>query len=219
MSFSVADAITRMTRAVPQFSTLSLQVAYLNDVHRDLVGQLPLDARTEDINMVANQQDYTYNEDDLVIWAGEMLYSSTDRRVLLMTDIQQLDALEPGWRNAAPSQPGRMALWRDSSGPIVTMIPAPIDTTSAGYPVLRLHVSRYEALTSDGNLPKGIASPDVYVWGAVARFCAEKEPKRYALYKGLYDEAYKREERLAWSRVPLAPKRTVSAQFPAWGVR
>lgn len=193
MAITVASVLARIQRRFPDCSD-AVATAYVNEVHQDLLRQLPIVTATEDISLVAGTQEYAYAEATIKIVSAEYFGSATDRHHMFPTDLDHLNNNEPGWRSRGRGRPTRYYLWRDSSGNgVIGFDPTPVSTTSGGYPLVRLYQTRVETLTGASNLPEGILSAELYVYGAQRRFAldnraySEEVPALMQLEKQAYD--------------------------------
>jgi hypothetical protein len=177
---------------------------YINEVHADLLRQLPLVTATEDLSVTSGTQEYAINEATVRIVAAEWVTSATERRSLVVTDYDYLNSEEPNWRRRSAGTPSRVYLWRSATDYVVGIDPKPNTTTSGGYPVLRLHATRVGTLTATGSLPKGIINKDVYAYGAMLRFAMDN--RTYAdevpTLKALFEEAVTAERKAYSDRWP-----------------
>lgn len=186
MAATVSQAIQRLRRHMEEADPTTI-LDYLNEVHSDLCQLLPIVVDTVDLTLVADQREYTLAETVVRVWSAEYFTSAQDRRALLATDKTELDLREPNWRRWASSIPRRFYVDRNTTDLVVGLHPGPLTATSGGYPKVTLHVTTEGTLTTGSSLPKAIASMDVYVFGAMARF--ETDPKKAALYEARYQRA------------------------------
>lgn len=174
---TINQVIQRLRRQLPDADDTTI-LDYINEVHDDLLSLVPLNRTEEDISLVANQTEYTLNPSTVRVWEAEYLRSATDRRPLKGEDITRLALAQPTWRNMPAGVPRRFFIDRDEDEQIVGILPKPNVTTSGGYPIVKLHVTRTETLTRTSNVPVGI-SGDVYVFGAMARFFTDPNLAEY----------------------------------------
>lgn len=198
MAIAVSAVQARVRRRFRDCSdTLALE--YINEVHQDLLRQLPLVTATEDLSVTSGTQEYAINEATGRIVAAEWVTSATTREILTVTDFDYLNQEEPSWRSRGSGTPTRLYLWRSATDNVVGLDPKPNVTTSGGYPVVRLHVARFQTLTGGDSLPKSILSMDAYVYGAQMRFAMDNREYagEVATLKSAYEEAIVL-ERKAW---------------------
>lgn len=203
MAITVSTVQEKIQRRFPDCSdTVALE--YINEVHQDLLRQLPLVTATEDISVTASTQEYAINESTIRICAAEWVTSATERSPLTVTDYDYLNSEERSWRSRSAGTPSRVYLWRSATDNVIGMDPKPDQTTSGGYPVVRLHVTRVATLTGGDSLPKSILTKDAYVYGAMLRFAMDN--RTYAdeipMLKAMYDEAIAAERKAFEFRSP-----------------
>ncbi len=214
---AMSTVITRANRIFKDLQSATI-VDYANEVHDDLCREVPQILTTEDITLVADQQEYALAELSMQVYHAEYWTSATYRVPLNAFDLTAWDLESPNWRAVAHSQPTYYSIWRNTTDNILVLHPKPATATDGGtgYPKVRLYVSRGEALTSGSNLPKGLSSADLYVFGIAMRYAADRVPTKYAFYKKLYDEALSKEIRAKQINIKAPPKK-VNNHMPRIG--
>lgn len=204
MAITVAAVKAKIIRRFPDAAAGDVYLEYVNDEHQFLLSQLPLITATEDLSLTSGTQEYAINENCIRVCAAEYLTSATDRRSLVATDIDYLNSEEPNWRRRNAGTPTRFYMYRDADENVIGLDPKPGTTTASGYPIVRLHQTRVETLTSLSSLPKSILTKDVYVYGAQLRFAMDN--RQYAdeipTLKALYEEALAKERKVFEQRHP-----------------
>lgn len=191
----VSSAITACRRMVSMGADTALVLLQL--AVDELALELPINIVEEDVSVVADTRVYAINAATMRVWACEWVTSSSpnDRRKLLATNVQELDAMEQSWRRRAASTPRRRYTTLLGDQKAVGLDPMPNETTSGGYPVLRVHGSRTMTLAADGNLPRNLQSATVLVAKACLRYAIEDNlDKRIGTLQGMYAEALQREK-------------------------
>jgi len=212
---AMSTVITRAQRIFKDLQSATI-VDYANEVHDDLCRKVPQILATEDITLVAAQQEYTLLEASLQIYHAEYWTSATYRVPLNAFDVTAWDIQSPNWRAVPQGQPTFYAAWRNSTDNVLVLHPKPATATTGGYPMVRLYVSRGETLTSSGNLPKGISSADVYVFGIAMRYAADRVPSKFAFYEKRYEKALSAEIRAKQINIK-APPQKVNQHVPRIG--
>lgn len=200
--YTVAQVENKVQRRFPDF-TDALADEYMNQVHQDVLFQLPLITATEDISVTSGTQEYAYSESAIRLVAAEWVTSATDRKPLEAVEMDYLNQEERGWRKLGSGTPSRYYHWRSATAYVVGLLPKPNQTT-ATYPVLRLHQTRIETITSGDSLPKGLLTYDAYVYGALYRFALDNRAngEEVAMFKQLYEEAIAKERKVLEFRHP-----------------
>lgn len=192
---TVASAITRVKRSFPSALNATI-LEYFQEVEQDLDLLLDFKEDTEDVNLTAGTYEYALDVDILKVTGAELRKSATDVRP--MRAIEKSD-LRGAWRDAERRDPSRFYLARNNSGVrVVGFDGIPPTTTSAGYPIARLYVTRGITLTDVGNLNSGIRSVDTYVFGACWRLAPEFKPEMTDYWRKLYEGKKTEEFQLAW---------------------
>lgn len=220
MAFLVSDAVTRIRR-IHSAITEDIALEYINVVNHALHLDLPVNVTTETINLVSGTQEYALNENTLRIFRADILTSATNRVPLQEYDYSMLNQTRPGWRSATTGMPGGFYTWRNATDNLVGLLPKPSTTTSGGYPVVALEVSRTPSatLTSGSSLPKSLQSLDLYVYGVVSRYLQEN-PSKEGLqmsehYAALYERAKEQERHRLYALNPFQPRQQMG--FPIRG--
>ena len=216
--YTVAQVENKVQRRFPDFVDATAD-EYINLVHQDVLWQLPLITATEDLTLVADQQEYAYSEVCIGLIAAEYLTSATDRRPLEPVDIEYLNQEERGWRRLGSGTPSRYYHWRSATANVIGLLPKPATATGATYPTVRLHQTRIETIATGDSLPKGLLTPDAYVYGALYRFALDNRANdsEIAMFKGLYEEAIQKERKVLEWRHP-AKKRIAMHGLSMGGV-
>lgn len=197
MPVTVASVFTRVRRAFNDASDTVL-LEYAQEVNDDIFTELDIKQDTEDISLAAGTIEYVLDEDIRKVLSAELRKSATDIRPLRAIGKSQLKG---AWRDGPRGDPGRFYTAGNSSGTrVVGFTPTPITTTSGGYPIVRLYVTRTSTLTALGNLPLGMRSSDVYVFGINRRLCADSKRDEEAYWHEKYLEQLAKERALFWSQ-------------------
>ena len=193
MALTVASAITRMRRKFTDISSATA-LEYLNLVHREILHLIPLSVVTEAISLTAGTYSYAINENDARVWAADyFLESGGDPYRLQGTSYEELNKTQTLWRTLQ-SQPTRYAIFRNADDLVLLLNPVPDTTTSGGYPIVNMYVTRITDLTDVGDLPVALRNTDVYVFGALYRWAIDMyDQKLVPMLKNLYDEAIRKE--------------------------
>lgn len=218
MAFLVQTVVTRLRRAYPDI-TEAVALELVNEVHQELCLDLPLIVTTEDITLTAGTREYALNENTLRVWAAEYVTSAADgaRTSLLETDLSLLYKISPNWRAGGRGTPTRFYISRSSTDYVVGIDPNPASSTSGGYPIVRLHVSRRASdLLIGDSFPKGILKLDLYLSGAAYKWCAERSIKDdLMVWAKRYDDAKKEERRRYNALTPFKPRLASPMSFRA----
>lgn len=203
MTFTVAGVENRVQRRFPDFVDATAD-EYINLVHQELLWELPLITTSEDISLTAGTQEYAVNAECIRIISAELVSSATVRTPIEIVRKEYLDQVQPGWRSITRGTPSRMYLTRSTTAYTVGLLPIPVTTTSGGYPVLRLHESRTDELSTGDNLPQGLMTPDVYVYGALYRFALDNRATddEVAMFKKMFEESKQKERKRHESMSP-----------------
>lgn len=211
---TVASVITRMQRKFPDIDGATA-LEYLNLTHQELCVRIPLSIQSESISLTAGTFSYAIHDDDVKVWHVEYMRSATDIHRLEASHWETWNQEQPQWRMNAQAEPTRYAIHRDSTDQAIYLWSPPNLTTSGGYPVIRLWVTRYVALTSNGDLPPGLVNSEVYAFGAMMRYAFDHDHASYGECKARYGELLKAEDAHHVRKDAKAPPRmTQGINYP-----
>lgn len=215
MAILVSTAIEK-ARTIMKEITPAMGLEIMQEVHNELLNEHPLFMTTEDITLVAGTDEYDLNEQTIQLWHAEYLKSATDRKPLRMFDVPARDIENPNWRALGRNRPAMLAVWRNDTNNVVLLSPPPNESTSSGYPLVRLYVSRLSTLTAVSSLPTNLINDDVYVYGVCARYSARRVPEKYEFYRARFLEAVGRQVKSQMINLK-APPRKVYEGMPMVG--
>lgn len=202
MSETVANVIASLRRRIPTI-TPDDALEYINRVHEDLSAMLPLRQDTEDVSLTDGTREYSLDEDIVQIWDAEYRTSATEGHQMKQTSVPDLVLDRAAWRLAVDGKPFEYYIWGNTTGKVVGFFPTPETTTTSGYPIVRLYVSRRNTLTLSDSLPQTILNKQVYVEGAAWYYCADFKPDMESFYDRRYQEHKIRLKRFYYSQMPF----------------
>lgn len=214
MAGSLASAVLgRAQRLVPDLADTVAGYEYLNKVHRQLIIELPLRVTSRDVSVTANTSEYALTDAELRVWSAEWVLNANTRYDLRENEVTWLNLNRRGWRDApAQSRPNEYYIWSNTTGRVVGLYPTPSVTTAAGYPVLRIHVSEGQTLTSGDTVLAALQSEDVYVYGMAARYGDDIGHDRTDYFYEKYLDALRAEREFWFGR----NVRSKPAILPGW---
>lgn len=167
---TVASAIDRCRQTVNMGNDIALK--YLQEALDEMAVYLPVNMTVEDLPAVANQREYTLSVLAKRIWMVEWVTGATDseRRRLTPTNVSSMNSNQGNWRRVSSGTPSKRYAWLNGDSRVVGVLPAPSDSASGGYPLIRVHQSRTMTLTSGGNLPSGLLGLEAICLMACAKY-------------------------------------------------
>lgn len=188
-----------------------------------IASEIPIRLTSEDINLTAGTGEYA-TADELIarIWTARYVRSAStgDSKRLIHTDRTKLDLEFGDWRGADNGDPDYFYIGSSSAGALrVGVWPFPDTTTSGGYPVLRLNISKTADLVTGNSLPSVIQDSELYVdcacWLYAKRFFdKDKEAK----YEARYLRSLDRARAFFFARNAYDKQELQFASFPSGGV-
>jgi hypothetical protein len=166
---SVIDQIVSRYRDLDRATAL----AFLQQVHTDLLTECRIVADLENISLVAGTRVYPLDADILKIWSASLYKSTSDSLGLEMGSLRDLERYEDRWQTAPQSQPRMVYQEHASSGARqLGVFPVPNATAVTAYPTVRLSVARNQTLGESSNvtsLPESVFDNEVYKAGVWLR--------------------------------------------------
>lgn len=195
MAVTVATCITEVLREIPAASVAGTgsyatqAEEFIAKADKILAFELPLRLTTEDINLTSGTGEYA-TADELIarVWTARYVKSAStgDSKRLIHTDITKLDLEFDDWRGSDNGEPDYFYIGSSSAGAMrVGVFPFPDTTTSGGYPILRLNISKSADLVTGNSLPAIIQTSDLYVdcacWLYADRFYDKEKAAKFEL--------------------------------------
>lgn len=192
MATTVASVIAKVKRYFSQVQDPVVLEA-LNNVHPQIEIDIDLSGTTESINLTANFREFAYSVLDIKIWQVRYVRSATtgDYINLTATSWDELHGTDPEWLRYTAGEPLQYYVRHGNIG-LDRLAPT---TTSGGYPVLQLDVSRTSPLTDIGNMPEA-STHMAWVWGACEELAAMYNDPRLNYYTEKRIEAMRQLEEL-----------------------
>lgn len=212
-SVLVSSIITEFRYTFPDCDA-TLALTLFNRVHGDLLEMLPLKVTQEDITLTAADYEYSLNERTLKIWSADYLRSATDVKRLIEVDYERYNRETPNWRVSPQGEPSQYSIWRSGVTLGLYCYPVPQTTTSGGYPIIRLDVSRTEELLSSEYTPVGLGSADIYFTGMCKRYARIRKRDEYKFWSEQFTEELKRERDTWDSRAVQTPPSVTPSWLP-----
>ena len=173
----------------------------LNSVHKELLRAGLFREVAIDVSLTDGTREYQPSglTTSLRINSAYYVTSATERHRISPVTVQELDDNHPTWRQDTDEGTPQLYYWRmpsssDSSTPYVGFWPIP-DTTTSTYPKVTLYVSQATVLETTDELPVGMLSNEVYLYGMAWRWATRRDREMEAFYRGLYNEALAKETR------------------------
>lgn len=142
------DLIERFRRRYPDCDGTTA-MAILNDAMEEACYHVPIVRATRDIAIVDDQAGYDLNADEVRVYSCDWLDSATTYSLLTATSEAELDIKTPGWRNAeGATMPSFWYLSNTTTKGQITLYPTPDVTPAAGYPKIRISVSKTVVFTT-----------------------------------------------------------------------
>lgn len=188
MSFLVNDVIREAREIYPDLADTHA-LRHFNRVRSTVLSELDLRKTSTTVNVAEGVNEASLAATALKIDSVEYVRSSTARdfKVLLPTSIDELNNKETEWRRLENNEPDRFYLHTGTSGPVIGVVPAPNETTSGGYPILRIYFSQNETLTAGGTLYDDLPSAQVYVYGIAREHAARHDKGSLANWVQLFE--------------------------------
>jgi len=169
----------------------------LSDVLKELYGRLPIIRQTEvTLNVTDGTREYAFDVDVTAI--QEIIYKPTADEtgwvVLSATNIDKLDASDPYWRTDLTEGPPdtyyiKGAPDSDTAKNMIGFIPIPDTTTSGGYPIVAMQVTKWAALTASETMPSNLLNDNVLVYGMRYYWAIERDDDNaIQKWKTLYED-------------------------------
>lgn len=171
----------------------------INEAHLYIMGRcglIPL--TTVNINLTNGTQEYALADGIINIDDAVYYTSATSHFPLRPTNIDSLyEDYGPNWRENVSA--GTPYAFYENGGNI-GFVPAPGTTTSAGYPIVTLHVLQYTALALTDSLPSTINTVQPYVLYVARDYAMVKEPDKMMYYSQAFEASVKNLQDFVWRR-------------------
>lgn len=149
---SVTTTITNAQATYPDITSTN-GIVYANRIHRDLLQSYPeMRMDTEDTNLTAGTYEYALDEDIWKVWSAVYLTAASTGTSLFNTTPVQLDNLNPDWRLESNVAPTKFYIASNTTGRVLGLFGKPPTTTTGGYPIVRMYVSRRGTTLSGSDL-------------------------------------------------------------------
>mgnify|MGYP001095262853 CR=1 FL=1 len=187
----VANVIADALVAMPDMANDASCLRWLNVIHKELCEEFQIVTASADLTLSTATRDYDLSDTYAAVWSAEYRSSSTAYPIPLeRVSVAEYDVENAAWRNTSQGQPTAFYMYTKNDGtPSIGFDRIPSTATSGGYPTVRIYVSLYTALTSNGNLPASIRDYMVYVWGLCYKFAQFRHQDEAAQYGKFYEDA------------------------------
>lgn len=180
----IAKALNQLSDFPPDMSSDAL--AYFQDADNFICENFRLYPEdTSDISLTYGVGTYTLDDDITKIWAATYYFNANSWQPLKPTSYDELDYKQMGWRDVSPSLP---SMFYDL-GTTVGFFTKPNATTTGGYPIVRLYVSRKRVLDFDTEMPGQVPNYNLWVYFALREFARDRHPDMLEKYEALTTQA------------------------------
>ncbi|MCU0315863.1 MAG: hypothetical protein MUC92_04665 [Fimbriimonadaceae bacterium] len=185
---TVSEAIDRARLTYPEMLAPQALV-YLQEVVRDVLQDVKAERTKIQIDVSPGESQYLLPQGTLSVWTAAYVAGVGDAWSLRCTTEEELDDIEPLWRELALEAEPRLFF---VSGSKIWLYPAPQSPTVAGYPRLVLSATVAPTLTPTTLLPT-ILDGGAYVEGIKAKYASDLRLEA----KEVHELAYIREKEKA----------------------
>lgn len=169
---------------------------HLNAVHNQVLSRVPLVWDTHDVTLAAGTGTYSLEAGNILrVWGVAYLSGSNTAKMLQERQYYELIVQNAIFEttlaigNLATDENGTWYLKPGtgaSSGLTLGLSPRPDTTTGGGFPIIRMFVTKYQALTAGATFYEDIPNEDVYVLGMAARYSKRRRREQSELYEAAY---------------------------------
>lgn len=191
MSYSVQTDVVDVARLVYPDLSPTDAVKYLNIIRGEVLRRLKLYATTSTISLTAGTQEYALSAGIDRVEAVEYRRSATqsDFMPVLPVSLDYLEQQETRFRAYTNGEPRRFYLSEGTTGPLIGFVPAPLTSTSSGYPIITLYEQAFTTLIVSDTFYDDLPSCLVYTTGVAREFSKANAVDQYQMRDALYQQA------------------------------
>lgn len=183
-----SEVIAKAKRDFPE-ETDARALDDLQTIHDELCFDFKVIPATQTITtLAAGTREYSLDSVYSAVFAVRYHRSATDFDVLMETHVDELDNLNPYWKQAANETPTHYYIQAGKIG----LYPPPPTATSGSYPSLQVDMSQRQTLASGTTMGGSLQSYEAWVAGLKYRFALRTGDSRLPIYQKMYHDAKSR---------------------------
>ena len=178
----MSDIISQCQEQISDFpgSSTALALRLLQEADNFVLLRCRLFGETQfTVNLTSGIGYYALDPSVLRVWAATYYDSSGGYTPMIWTSYDDLDYNNQTWRDQASGQPVEFF----DLGPTLGIWPSPVNTTAAGYPIIKIYTSTSRVLTTGTAMPPQVPDYNVWVSRALYTFALKRHPDQAAALK------------------------------------